>query len=147
MLASIGLDRDTVYIANVVPWRCRETIRRRQLKRRPVGSSRAAKLSLWTLEFWSALTRWQRRPCSAAKTVSCGCVDAGSPLRQAIRRSKQPPSSIPHIMCQPARKNLAWQDLRMLAKELNRLQLYAKRNSRETGVEPTISCVKCRDQV
>jgi len=35
-----------------------------------------------------------------------------------------------YLLRQPARKNLAWQDLRMLAKELNRLQLYAKRNSK-----------------
>jgi uracil-DNA glycosylase family 4 len=38
-----------------------------------------------------------------------------------------------YLLRQPAQKKLAWQDLRMLAKEINRLQLFAKANGERDG--------------
>ena len=38
-----------------------------------------------------------------------------------------------YLLRQPAQKKLAWQDLRMLAKEINRLQLFSKVNGERDG--------------
>ena len=38
-----------------------------------------------------------------------------------------------YLLRQPAQKKLAWQDLRMFAKEVNRLQLFSKVNGERDG--------------
>jgi uracil-DNA glycosylase family 4 len=38
-----------------------------------------------------------------------------------------------YLLRQPAQKKLAWQDLRMLGKEINRLQLFSKDNGERDG--------------
>jgi len=80
-----------------------ETARRRRLKRRPVclhtPPNRAVDPKILV-----CLGAARRRPCSAAKTASCACADAGSPIERAIRTSGQSPCCIRRIFCASPRK-------------------------------------------
>ena len=133
MLASIGLDRGKVYIANVVPWR-------------PPGNRTPAPLET------AACLPFTRRQIElvdpkilvclggAAAQTLLGCKEgimrmrgrwfafAGNPEIRALAMLHPA-----YLLRQPAQKQLAWQDLRTLAKEINRLQLFAKGDGERDG--------------
>lgn len=126
MLASIGLDRTKVYIANVVPWR-------------PPGNRTPTPLET------AACLPFTRRQIELVdpKILVCLGVAAAQTLlgtKEGIMRlrgrwfSYRPGDKEiqaiamlhpAYLLRQPAQKKLAWQDLRMLAKEIRRLQLFA----------------------
>jgi uracil-DNA glycosylase len=124
MLASIGLDRTKVYIANVVPWRPPgnrtptplETAACLPFTRRQIElvdpkilvclGAAAAQTLLGTKE---GIMRLRGR---------CFTYRAGDKEIQAIAMLHPA-----YLLRQPAQKKLAWQELRMLAKEIGRLQL------------------------
>ncbi|HUB63963.1 MAG TPA: uracil-DNA glycosylase [Methylocella sp.] len=128
MLASIGLDRSKVYIANVVPWR-------------PPGNRTPTPLET------SACLPFTRRQIelvdpkilvclgTAAAQTLLGAKDGIMRLRgrwfayQAGGKEIRAIAMLhpAYLLRQPAQKKLAWQDLRALAKEMNRLQLFAKK--------------------
>ncbi|WGJ15002.1 uracil-DNA glycosylase [Methylocapsa sp. D3K7] len=125
MLASIDLDRSKVYIANVVPWRPPgnrtptplETAACLPFTRRQIElvdpkilvclGAAAAQTLLGTKE---GIMRMRGRWLSYA--------GGGKDIRAAALLHPA------YLLRQPAQKRLAWQDLRMLAKEIKRLQLF-----------------------
>jgi uracil-DNA glycosylase family 4 len=127
MLAAIGLDRGKVYIANVVPWR-------------PPGNRTPTPLETTTcLPF----TRRQIELVNPKILVCLGAASAQTLLggKEGIMRlrgrwfaysagnTEIRALAMLHpafLLRQSAQKKLAWQDLRTLAKEINRLQLFAK---------------------
>jgi uracil-DNA glycosylase len=134
MLAAIGLDRSKVYIANVVPWR-------------PPGNRTPTPLETAAcLPF----TRRQIELVGPKILVCLGAAAAQTLLgsKEGIMRMRGRWLTYPagegniraiamlhpaYLLRQPAQKKLAWQDLRMLAKEINRLQLFAKENGERDG--------------
>jgi uracil-DNA glycosylase len=124
MLASIGLDRTKVYIANVVPWRppgnrtptpletaaCLPFIRRQIELVDPkilicLGASAAQTL----LGSKDGIMRMRGRWLSY--------MEGGKDIRAAALLHPA------YLLRQPAQKRLAWRDLQMLAKEIKCLQL------------------------
>ena len=135
MLASIDLDRSKVYIANVVPWRppgnrtptpletavCLPFIRRQIELVDPkilvcLGAAAAQTLLGAKEGIMRMRGRW------FAYTAGEKDIRAIAMLHPA------------YLLRQPAQKKLAWQDLRMLAKEIKRLQLFAERLTDLIGV-------------
>ena len=134
MLASIGLDRGNVYIANVVPWR-------------PPGNRTPTPLET------AACLPFTRRQIELVNPKILVCLGAASAQtllggKEGIMRMRGRwfaysaadteirALAMLHpafLLRQPAHKKLAWQDLRMLAKEINRLQLFAKGNGERDG--------------
>ncbi len=132
MLASIGLDRTKVYIANVVPWR-------------PPGNRTPSPLEV------AACIPFLRRQIELVDPQILVCL--GGPSAQALLGCKEGISRIrgqwfdyacgerliraiamlhpAYLLRQPAQKKLAWQDLRALAKEIKRLQLFPEALSDE----------------
>ena len=133
MLASIGLDRSKVYIANVVPWR-------------PPGNRTPTPLET------AACLPFTRRQIELVDPKILVCL--GAAAAQTLLGSKEGIMRLrgrwlpylagekeiralamlhpAYLLRQPGQKKLAWQDLRMLAKEINRLQL-AKENGERDG--------------
>ncbi|MGH6830392.1 MAG: uracil-DNA glycosylase [Methylocella sp.] len=126
MLAAIGLDRGNVYIANVVPWRPPGN-------RTPTPRETAACLPF---------TRRQIALVDPKILVCLGAASAQTLLggKEGIMRMRGRWFAFPaatadiralamlhpaYLLRQPAQKKLAWQDLRTLGKEINRLQLLA----------------------
>ncbi|HEY4848052.1 MAG TPA: uracil-DNA glycosylase [Methylocella sp.] len=134
MLASIGLDREKVYIANVVPWR-------------PPGNRTPTPLET------AACLPFTRRQIALVDPKILVCLGAASAQtllggKEGVMRMRGRWFAYPagnteiralamlhpaFLLRQPAHKKLAWQDLRMLAKEINRLQLFAKGNGERDG--------------
>ncbi|PNE12203.1 MAG: uracil-DNA glycosylase [Beijerinckiaceae bacterium] len=124
MLASIGLDRGKVYIANVVPWR-------------PPGNRTPTPLET------SACLPFTRRQIELVDPKILVCLGGASAQtllggREGVMRMRGRwfaylagnteirALAMLHpafLLRQPAHKKLAWQDLRTLAKELNSYQL------------------------
>jgi uracil-DNA glycosylase family 4 len=127
MLASIGLDRRNVYIANVVPWR-------------PPGNRTPTPLET------AACLPFTRRQIALVDPKILVCLGAAS--AQTLLGGKEGVMRMrgrwfayavggkeiraiamlhpAYLLRQPAQKKLAWQDLRMLGQEINRLRLFAK---------------------
>jgi uracil-DNA glycosylase len=134
MLASIGLDRGKVYIANVVPWR-------------PPGNRTPTPLET------AACLPFTRRQIALVDPKILVCLGAAAAQtllggKEGIMRMRGRWFAFPagnteiralamlhpaYLLRQPAQKKLAWQDLRTLAKEINRLQLFAKENGERDG--------------
>jgi uracil-DNA glycosylase len=122
MLASIGLDRSKVYIANVVPWR-------------PPGNRTPTPLETATcLPFTRrqiALVDPKILVClgAAAAQTLLGCKDGIMRMRGRWYTLTAGETEIraiamlhpAYLLRQPAQKKLAWQDLLMLAKEIDRV--------------------------
>jgi DNA polymerase len=130
MLASISLDRRDVYIANVVPWR-------------PPGNRTPTPVET------AACLPFTRRQIELVAPKILVCL--GAPSAQTLLGSKEgitrlrgrwfdyPMDAGPikaiamlhpaYLLRQPAQKKLAWQDLRMLAKEIARLHAAPPENS------------------
>ncbi|HET6378377.1 MAG TPA: uracil-DNA glycosylase [Methylocella sp.] len=126
MLASIGLDRSKVYIANVVPWRppgnrtptpletaaCLPFIRRQIELVDPkilvcLGSAAAQTLLGGKEGIMRLRGRWFAYPVGSKQIRALAMLHPAYLLRQ------------------PAQKRLAWQDLRLLAKEIEKLRLFS----------------------
>ncbi|MDQ6868412.1 MAG: uracil-DNA glycosylase [Pseudomonadota bacterium] len=134
MLAAIGLDRGKVYIANVVPWR-------------PPGNRTPTPLET------AACLPFTRRQIALVDPKILVCLGAASAqtllggtegvmrmrgrwFAYAVGGKEIRALAMLHpayLLRQPAHKKLAWQDLRMLGKEINRLQLFAKGNGERDG--------------
>lgn len=132
MLASIGLDRSKVYIANVVPWRppgnrtptpletaaCLPFIRRQIELVDPkilvcLGAA-AAQTLLGSKEGIMRLRgRWFAYPLGSKQIRALAMLHPAYLLRQ------------------PAQKRLAWQDLRLLAKEIEKQHLFSEPHAGE----------------
>ncbi len=125
MLASIGLDRGKVYIANVVPWRppgnrtpspletaaCLPFIRRQiELVDPKIVVFLGAAAAQTLLASKEGIMRMRGRWFAYAGNTE---IRALAMLHPAF------------LLRQPAHKRLAWQDLRTLDKEIRRLQLFA----------------------
>ncbi len=127
MLASIGLDRGKVYIANVVPWR-------------PPGNRTPTPAEI------ALCLPFTRRQIELVSPKVLVCL--GAPSTQTLLGAKDgimrlrgrwldfrlgdrtiPALPMLHpafLLRQPAQKRLAWQDLRALAKEIARLHAAAE---------------------
>ena len=125
MLAAIGLDRRSVYIANVVPWR-------------PPGNRTP------TLQETQACLPFIRRQIDLADPKILVCL-GGSAVQTLLgvqggitrvrgswfdyERDSGPPIRAlamfhpAYLLRQPAQKRLAWADMRALAKALDRLPI------------------------
>ncbi|QBR72611.1 uracil-DNA glycosylase [Beijerinckiaceae bacterium] len=123
MLASIGLDRTKVFIANVVPWR-------------PPGNRTPTPLET------AACLPFTRRQIELVDPKILVCLGAAAAhtllgSKDGIMRMRGRWFSYmmgtkeiraiamlhpAYLLRQPGQKKLAWQDLRMLAKEIERLQ-------------------------
>jgi DNA polymerase len=133
MLASIGLDRQKVYIANVVPWR-------------PPGNRTPTPLET------AACLPFTRRQIELVDPKILVCLGGASAQtllggKEGIMRMRGRWFAFAgnpeirafamlhpaYLLRQPAHKKLAWQDLRMLEKEINRLQLFAKGSGERDG--------------
>jgi DNA polymerase len=130
MLASIGLDRGKVYIANVVPWR-------------PPGNRTPTPLET------AACLPFTRRQIELVAPKILVCL--GAPSAQTLLNSKEGITRLrgrwfdyaagdatikaiamlhpAYLLRQPAQKKLAWRDLRLLAKEIARLHAPSSENS------------------
>lgn len=127
MLASIGLDRSKVYIANVVPWR-------------PPGNRTPTPLET------AACLPFTRRQIALVNPKILVCLGAAAAqtllgIRDGIMRLRGRwfPFHVDdreirvlamlhpaYLLRQPAQKKLAWADLRLLAKEIDRLEIFEK---------------------
>jgi DNA polymerase len=134
MLAAIGLDRSKVYIANVVPWR-------------PPGNRTPTPLET------AACLPFTRRQIELVDPKILVCLGAAAAQtllggKDGILRMRgrwftymagdKPIRAIAmlhpaYLLRQPAQKKLAWQDLRMLAKEIDRLHLFPKHGGKQSG--------------
>jgi uracil-DNA glycosylase family 4 len=134
MLASIGLDRSKVYIANIVPWR-------------PPGNRTPTPLEV------AACLPFIRRQIELVDPKILVCL--GAPSAQTLLGGKEGIMRVrgrwfaylcggkeiraiamlhpAYLLRQPAQKKLAWQDLRMLAKEINSLELFANVKGERDG--------------
>jgi uracil-DNA glycosylase len=132
MLASIGLDRSKVYIANVVPWR-------------PPGNRTPTPLET------AACLPFTRRQIELVDPKILVCL--GAAAAQTLLGSKDGIMRLrgrwlpylteeneiralamlhpAYLLRQPGQKKLAWQDLRMLSKEINRLQTTKENGERD----------------
>jgi uracil-DNA glycosylase len=136
MLASIGLDRGKVYIANVVPWR-------------PPGNRTPTPLEA------AACLPFTRRQIALVDPKILVCLGAASAQtllggKEGVMRMRGRWFAYPaggkeiralamlhpaYLLRQPAQKKLAWQDLRMLGKEIDRLGLFPKVNGAKDNGE------------
>jgi uracil-DNA glycosylase family 4 len=129
MLASIGLDRSKVYIANVVPWR-------------PPGNRTPTPLET------AACLPFMRRQIELVDPKILVCL--GAAAAQTLLGSKEGIMRLrgrwlpylagnkeiralamlhpAYLLRQPAQKKLAWQDLRTLAKEIKKMARETARN-------------------
>ncbi len=134
MLAAIGLDRSKVYIANVVPWR-------------PPGNRTPTPLET------AACLPFTRRQIELVDPKILVCLGAAAAqtllgAKDGIMRmrgrwfpytaGKKEIRAIAmlhpaYLLRQAAQKKLAWQDLRMLAREIKRLQLFAEPMAKTNG--------------
>jgi uracil-DNA glycosylase len=134
MLSSIGLDRSKVYIANIVPWRPPGN-------RTPTPVETAACLPF---------TRRQIELVDPQILVCLGAASAQTLLggKEGIMRMRGRWLAYPtakgeiralamlhpaYLLRQPAQKRLAWQDLRVLAKEIGSLGLFSEVNTERDG--------------
>ena len=134
MLGSIGLDRSKVYIANIVPWRPPGN-------RTPTPMETAACLPF---------TRRQIELVDPQILVCLGAASAQTLLggKEGIMRMRGRWLAYPtalgeiralamlhpaYLLRQPAQKRLAWQDLRLLAKEISCLRLFSKVDGEKDG--------------
>ncbi len=123
MLASIGLDRGKVYIANVVPWR-------------PPGNRTPTPIET------AACLPFTRRQIELVAPKILVCL--GAPSAQTLLNSKEAITRLrgrwfdyaagdtaikaiallhpAYLLRRPADKRLAWRDMRLLAKEIGRLR-------------------------
>jgi uracil-DNA glycosylase len=134
MLGAIGLDRTKVYIANIVPWR-------------PPGNRTPT-----PIETASCLpfTRRQIALVDPEILVCLGAASAQTLLggRDGIMRMRGRWLTYStaakeiralamlhpaYLLRQPSQKKLAWHDLRLLAKEIDRLRLFSKVNGERDG--------------
>jgi uracil-DNA glycosylase len=128
MLSAIDLDRSKVYIANVVPWRppgnrtptpletaaCLPFIRRQiELVDPKILICLGAAAAQTLLGAKEGIMRMRGRWLTYTA--------AGKEIRATAMLHPA------YLLRQPANKKLAWQDLRMVAKEINRLQLFSAR--------------------
>jgi uracil-DNA glycosylase len=133
MLAAIGLDRGKVYIANVVPWR-------------PPGNRTPTPLET------AACLPFTRRQIALVDPKILVCLGAASAQtllggKDGIMRMRGRWFTFTghteiralamlhpaYLLRQPAQKRLAWQDLRMLGREIDRLRLFAKGHGERDG--------------
>ena len=134
MLASIGLDRRNVYIANVVPWR-------------PPGNRTPTPLET------AACLHFTRRQIALVDPKILVCLGAAS--AQTLLGGKEGVMRMrgrwfayavggkeiraiamlhpAYLLRQPAQKRLAWQDLRVLAKEIGSLGVFSEVNTERDG--------------
>ncbi len=134
MLGAIGLDRTKVYIANIVPWRPPGN-------RTPTPIETAACLPF---------TRRQIELVDPEILVCLGAASAQTLLggKDGIMRMRGRWLAYPaarkeiralamlhpaYLLRQPSQKKLAWHDLRLLAKEIDRIRLYSKVNGERDG--------------
>ncbi len=140
MLGSIGLDRTKVYIANIVPWR-------------PPGNRTPTPIET------AACLPFTRRQIELVNPEIIVCLGAASAqtllggndgiMRMRGRWLAYPTANKEiralamlhpaYLLRQPAQKKLAWQDLRLLAKELASLGLCPKSIARAAGLDPGAS--------
>jgi uracil-DNA glycosylase len=134
MLASIGLDRTKVYIANVVPWRPPGN-------RTPTPLETAACLPFTRRQIELVYPKILVCLGAAAAQTLLGTKEGIMRLRGrwfTYRAGDKEIQAIAmlhpaYLLRQPPQKKLAWQDLRMLAKEIHRLQLFAQPFNKENG--------------
>lgn len=125
MLASIGLDRSKVYIANVVPWRPPGN-------RTPTPLETAACLPFTRRQIELVDPKFLVCLGAAAAQTLLGTKEGIMRLRGRWLTYRVGDKDIraiamlhpAYLLRQPAQKKLAWQDLRMVAKEIDRLQLF-----------------------
>jgi DNA polymerase len=130
MLASIGLERGKVYIANVVPWR-------------PPGNRTPTPIET------AACLPFTRRQIELVAPKILVCL--GAPSAQTLLNSKEAITRLrgrwfdyaagdtairalamlhpAYLLRRPADKRLAWRDLRLLAKEIARLRAGAENST------------------
>ena len=107
MLSAIGLDRQSVYIANVVPWRPPAIEPRRRRRRRSVCPSSSARLSLRIRNCWSVLAPPRFARSSASRQGLCARAAHGSIIRaRTAARSGRWRCSIPRS-CSGSRRTSA----------------------------------------
>ncbi len=119
MLASIGLDRGKVYIANVVPWRPPgnrtptplETAACLPFTRRQIELVAPKILVCLGAPSAQTLLGSKGRHHAAARTLVRLCRGGGAIRAIAMLHPA-------YLLRQPAQKRLAWLDLRLLAKEI-----------------------------
>jgi len=134
MLAAIGLDRSKVYIANVVPWRPPGN-------RTPTPLETAACLPFTRRQIELVDPKILVCLGAAAAQTLLGSKDGIMRMRGrwfTYRAGDKDIRAIAmlhpaYLLRQPAQKKLAWQDLRILAKEINRLQIFVKANGEKDG--------------
>lgn len=134
MLAAIGLDRSKVYIANVVPWRPPGN-------RTPTPLETAACLPFMRRQIELVDPKILVCLGAAAAQTLLGAKDGIMRLRGrwfTYRAGGKEIRAIAmlhpaYLLRQPAQKKLAWQDLRTLAKEIDRLQLFSPQNGKKDG--------------
>ena len=134
MLAAIGLDRSKVYIANVVPWRPPGN-------RTPTPLETAACLPFTRRQIELVDPKILVCLGAAAAQTLLGSKDGIMRMRGrwfTYRAGDKDIRAIAmlhpaYLLRQPAQKKLAWQDLRLLAKEINRLQIFMKANGEKDG--------------
>lgn len=127
MLASIGLDRTRVYIANVVPWRPPGN-------RTPTPLETAACLPFTRRQIELVDPKILVCLGAAAAHTLLGAKEGIMRMRGrwfAYRAGDKDIRAIAmlhpaYLLRQPAQKKLAWQDLRMLAAEINLLKAMSR---------------------
>jgi DNA polymerase len=134
MLAAIELDRSKVYIANVVPWRPPGN-------RTPTPLETAACLPFTRRQIELVDPKILVCLGAAAAQTLLGSKDGIMRMRGRWFTYREGDKDIraiamlhpAYLLRQPAQKKLAWQDLRILAKEINRLQIFMKANGEKDG--------------
>ena len=119
MLAAIGLDRTSAYIANIVPWRPPGN-------RTPTPQESAIclpfilrQIELADPDVLVCLGIRRRRRCSASRTASPRRAGAGSVITPARARSARIADVPPGLSAaQPLQKRLAWRDFLAIKKAL-----------------------------
>ena len=120
MLSAVGLDRRSVYIANVVPWRPPGNRTPTLQETKPVCPSSGGRSTLPIPKSWFASAAPRFRRCSASREGSPACGAHGSTTSASSgRRSGRSAMFHPaYLLRQPAQKRLAWADMRALASAL-----------------------------
>ena len=122
MLSAIGLDRQKVYIANVVPWRPPGNRTPTLRRRRSVCLSLSGRSTSPTLNTWFASADPQLARSWASTEGLCVRGARGSPIRVKAGREIQALAMLhpAFLLRQPAHKRFAWADMRALARALKR---------------------------
>jgi DNA polymerase len=118
MLTAIRLDRTSVYIANIVPWRPPEIARRRRRKRPSACHSCCAKSNCVIPTCWSAWADRRRGRSSASRRNS---EDAWALVHfnNGKREIRAMPTLHPaYLLRSPIAKRLAWRDFLAIKKAL-----------------------------